>query len=98
MPDSMPAGIFTSILFSLFTLPSPLQFLHGVFTISPSPWQFEQVLDMLKNPVLVVTLPEPPHCGHVVLDVPGLIPLPLQASQPSYLKTLTVRFMPKQRL
>ena len=93
--DSTPAGIFISNFLSSFILPSPLQLLQGVFIISPSPWHLGQLLEMLKKPVFVLILPEPPHSEHVALEVPGFTPLPLHVSQFSYLASLTVRFVPK---
>jgi len=59
MPLSTPAGTGVLIFFFTLTFPEPAQSLHGVFMILPAPWHSLHVLDMLKNPLVVLIWPLP---------------------------------------
>src|SRR3989338_8437751 len=67
-PESMPAGIFTLILFLTRIWPEPLHFLQGFFIAIPEPWHFGQVVrvENIPNTVLCVlsTIPLPLHALH----------------------------------
>src|SRR2546425_9586692 len=83
MPSSMPGGIFTFSTCSPRRRPSPRQSRHGLLLIWPSPPQRGQGRATVRKPWLMRTSPRPWHVSHVVLCVPGSLPVPLHVSQRS---------------
>src|SRR6218665_813818 len=84
MPPSMPAGILTSSVFCFLILPWPWQVMQGSGMILPVPRQCGQVCCTLKTPWRLCTVPTAPQVPQTLALVPGLAPLPWQATEPSH--------------
>ena len=81
----MPAGIETRSVRLRSVRPSPWHVSHGDSTIRPSPWQRGHAETFTIWPSMVWRIdrisPLPLHCGHWVVEVPALAPVPLHVSQ-----------------
>src|SRR5258708_12326413 len=93
-----PAGTLTMISRSARVRPSPRHFLHGDWTIRPSPLHVGQgatVTNCPKNDRCARrTSPAPLHVPHTWLEVPGSAPHPVHPSQLPTTFTLTFRPTP----
>src|SRR5581483_12066938 len=86
-PVATPAGTWIDSSWSPRMRPSPRHFLHGVWTMRPSPWQVGHgatVTNWPKNERCARrTSPAPPHVLQISDFVPGSAPLPEQRSHGS---------------
>src|SRR4029450_12583533 len=82
-PSSTPAGIFTDSVLCFLMRPAPRQVTHGSVTCLPVPWHVGQGCWMGKKPCDRGNVPGPWHVSHVLWEVPGFAPEPLQVSHVS---------------
>src|SRR5262252_8618932 len=81
-PFCAPGGIRTSTDSGRSTRPSPWQVGQTLCNF-PVPEQRGQVRLNFMEPAIWLTLPEPPHCGHVTEPPPGAVFAPWQVSHTS---------------
>ncbi len=92
IPSCTPAGISMVTVSSPYTRPSPLQVVHLLVIVVPSPLQVGQVVTVCICPKKVfctfLTCPLPPQVPQVCTLFLSFAPLPLQVAHDTYFLNL----------